>query len=280
MPYAPSGDLSIYYEEAGLVEDPALVLIGGLGSQILFWDPEFILGLVDRAFRVVTLDNRDCGLSSRVADVAAPDAGPAYRLSDLAYDVVAVLDALGIERAHVLGASLGGLVAQALAIDHRDRVRSLTLLSTTTNNDAYGAPTEECALAVVEPTPAGRAEAIAHGVHHRSLWATPAYFDAEATAAYFARCFDRAPDTGGSARQMEAMRVEPDRESELSRLTVPTLVLHGDADPLIGVDGGEHLAAVIPDARLVLLEGMAHDLPPSYWAPVIEAVTRLAISAR
>lgn len=291
---APSGALAIHHDVRGEPDDPALVLIAGLGAQLVFYPDELVQGFCDRMFRVIRLDNRDCGRSSSwpgpAVDVAAlgealvrgEPVRPPYTLSDMAGDVVAVLDAVGVERAHVLGTSLGGMIAQVLAVEHPDRVQSLTLVSSTTGEPDVGQPTPEALAALLRPSPAttDREVLVAHDVEIRRTWATPAYFDDDEIRAYFALTHERGVNPDGTSRQMAALVCEPPRPDALAALRVPTLVVHGDADPLIAPSGGERLVELIPDAELLVLEGMAHDLPSHYWAPLIEAVTRLAIRAR
>lgn len=286
---APSGQLQIAYDVAGDEADPPIVLIPGLGAQLIFYEDEFVQGLVDRYFRVIRVDNRDCGLSSAVdappVDTAALLAGtapaPPYRFADMAGDVIAVLDHLGIDRAHVLGTSLGGMIAQVLAVEHPERVASLTVVSSTSGAPDVGLPTPEAlaALLAAGPDAPDRAAAIAFDVATRGAWATPEYYDLDWAAEYFGAAYDRARNPDGTSRQMAALFAEPDREAQLRTLDVPTLVVHGTADPLIAPSGGERLAELIDGAELLLLEGMAHDLPPHYWAPLIEAVTRLVVRA-
>lgn len=289
MPVARSGAggaVSIHYEDHGLADDPALLLIAGLGNQLIFFEQELVQGLLDRAFRVLAFDNRDTGLSTTFAEVVQPLevlAGrqqPPYTIGDMAADAIAVMDAAGVDRGHVLGVSLGGMIAQTIAIEHPERVQSLTLLSSTTGAPDVGQPTDECLQALLEPTPHDPVAALEHNVRVRQLWSTTEHFDPEWTRAYFRRAAERGEAPGASGRQMAAVLSASDREPQLQELQVPTLVLHGTADPLIAPSGGERLAEVIPDAELVLLDGMAHDLPPHYWAPIIEAVTQLAIRSR
>ncbi len=287
---AASGDLEIAYEVHGNEDDPALLLIPGLGNQLLFFEAEFVDGLVDRAFRVICIDNRDVGLSSSVqnhhfdlnefiAELGrGEDVTPPYTLADMADDAMAVLDHLALDGAHVLGVSLGGMVAQNVAIRHPGRVHSLTLLSSTTGNPDVGQPSPEALVALLAPGPSeGREAIIEHDTSTREIWATADHYDAAWTRRYFAAAYDRAYDPTGSARQMAAALVEPDRESALAELTVATLVLHGSDDVLIAPSGSARLVELIPGAEYVELEGMGHDLPPHYWAPLIEAVTKLAI---
>lgn len=290
MAFAQLGDIRIAYEDHGLPDDPALVLIAGLANQLIFFEDEFVQGLVDRAFRVIRFDNRDVGLSTildehpvAIEDVlAALGSGepftPPYRLSDMAGDVVGLLDHLAVARAHLLGVSLGGMVAQSVAIEHPERVQSLTLLSSTTGSPEVGQPTPESLQALLAPAPDGdRAAVVDANVASRRVWATAEHFDDDWAREYFGQSFDRSNAPGGTSRQLAAVLLEPDRESLLEQITSPALVLHGTDDKLIAADGGERLAALIPDATYVELDGMGHDLPPHFWAPVIEAVTQLAV---
>ncbi len=290
MPIARSGSLDIYYEDdAELPDDPPLVLINGLGSQLIFFEDEFVQGLIDRAFRVIRLDNRDAGLSSSVDHAtgsgevldawASGDTLEApYTLSDMAGDVVALLDHLELDSAHILGVSLGGMIAQTLAVEHPDRVRTLTLLSSTTGSPDVGQPTQEAIDALFAPPPGGDLDAqIQADVEARRIWSTTAHWDEAWTSDYFRRCYERGNNPDGTARQMAAVAASGDREATLPGLDVPTVVLHGTDDKLVNASGGARLAELIPGASFVELDDMGHDLPPHYWAPVIEAVTQLAI---
>lgn len=292
MPVARLGNVEIHYDDQYFSDDdPPLVLVAGLGAQLIFFEDEFVQGLIDRAFRVIRIDNRDVGLSTRFADAVdlplvlsalaeGREVVPPYTLSDMARDVVAVLDHLRLESAHLLGVSLGGMVAQLVAIEHPERVRSLSLLSSTTGAADVGQPTEEAMAALLAPGPTGNRDAIIeHDVEVRRVWSTTDHFDEAWTRGYFARCYDRSHHPEGVSRQMVAVLCAGEREQELSGLGVPTLVMHGTDDKLLAPSGGARLAELIPDAQYVELEGMGHDLPPHYWAPVIEAITALAVSS-
>ncbi len=290
MPTAAVGNIELAYDVHGDPQDPALVLMAGLGNPLLFFEDEFVQGLVDRSFRVVRFDNRDSGLSTTL-DEAKVDMGDVldaigsgrhidlpYTVSDMAADAVGLLDHLGIDRAHVLGVSLGGMVAQSVAIEHPTRVQSLTLVSSTTGSADVGQPTPEAIVALLSPNQGtSRAEMVEHDVASRRIWATVEYFEEAQTRSYFEALYDRGYSPGGQARQMAAVLAAPDREPSLARLSVPTLILHGTDDKLIAFDGGARLAELIPGAELVELQGMGHDLPAAYWGPVIEAITQLAV---
>ena len=292
MARATSGDIEIEYDvQIFYDDDPPLVLIAGLGCQLIFFEDEFVQGLIDRAFRVIRLDNRDVGLSSWLDDnpVDLGDVSTAlaagelpdvpYTLSDMAADVVAVLDDAGIDRAHVLGVSLGGMIAQTMALEFPERTLSLSLLSSTTGAADVGQPSPEALEALLAPgsDDQSRDTVIEADVAARAIWSTPGHFDEDWTRDYFARCYDRAHHPEGQSRQMAAVLSAPDREPALARLDMPTVVLHGTADTLVAPDGGTRLAELIPDAEFVELDGMGHDLPPHFWAPIIEAITQLAV---
>ena len=210
---------------------------------------------------------------------AGEDAAVPYTLRDMAADVVTVLDDAGVDRAHVLGVSLGGMIAQTLAIEFPERVRSLALLSSTTGAPDVGQPSAEALEALLAPGPetTDRAAVVEADVAARAVWSTPGHFDEDWTRDYFGRCYDRAHHPAGQPRQMAAILTAPDREAALAALDLPTVVLHGTADNLVAPSGGARLAELIPDAELVELDGMAHDLPPHFWAPIIEAITQLAV---
>lgn len=265
-----------------------LLMIMGLGAQLVSWDEEFVQGFVDRGFRVIRFDNRDVGLSTWFdeveLDVASaimgllagePVAAP-YHLGDLAADTAGLLDALGIERAHVMGASMGGMVAQQLAIDFPNRVRTLTSIMSTTGDPDVGHPDPSLLDLLLAPVPRDRDAAVARSVETSRRIGSPAVFDEDRARARAEREYDRAFHPAGVARQLLGILTSPPRSAALRDLAIDTLVIHGDVDPLVHVSGGERTAEVVPGARLLVLEGMGHDLPPSYWSPIIEAVTALA----
>jgi pimeloyl-ACP methyl ester carboxylesterase len=267
MPFAVNGDIRICYDVVGDLADPPLLLIAGLGNQLVMWHDEFCLSLVDRGFCIIRFDNRDCGLSTVLADDAV------YGLADMAADAVAVLDELGVERAHVFGQSMGGMIAQVLAIEYPQRVASLTLVSTSTGNPEFGKATHEALAAIGRPPPDDIETAIEHDLANRRIWASPGWFDEEVAREQFRAAYERAFTPGGALRQFAAIAMAPDREAALRTLCAPTLVLHGTLDPLISIDGGERLAELVPDAELLPVEGLAHDLPVQVWQQVISALT-------
>jgi pimeloyl-ACP methyl ester carboxylesterase len=259
MPTAVNGDVEIYYEVFGAASDPTLLLVNGLGSQCINYAEEWCAKFAAEGFRVVRFDNRDVGLSSKLEGVR-------YTLVDMAGDAVAVLDALAVDRAHVMGLSMGGMIVQRLAIDHADRLLSMTSVMSRTGEAGFGESSPE-ALAVLMGPPAGsRQEYIDNHVAalgifgSKSEWLDPDDSRARAAAAYD-RCFHPA----GIARQMQAVMADGSRSEALRQVTVPALVLHGSRDTLIEPSGGRRTAELIPGARYVEIEGMGHDYPSAIW---------------
>jgi pimeloyl-ACP methyl ester carboxylesterase len=247
----------------------------GLGTQMLGWPDEFCRALEAHGLYVIRFDNRDIGLSTHLHDAPAPDVMAAvagdtrsasYTLTDMAADAAGLLDALGLTSAHVAGASLGGMVAQTLAIEHPRRVRSLTSIMSTTGDRRVGAPTEAGAAALMAPPARDRDGAIERALNSARAIGSPGFpLDEQAVRDRASRSFDRAFDPPGVARQLVAVLASPDRTPQLHELAVPTLVIHGADDALIGVSGGRATAAAIPGAELVIIEGMGHDLPRALW---------------
>ena len=273
MPYAPNGDVSLYYETIGDPAQPTLLLINGLGSQCINFKTEWCQMFVDAGFFVIRFDNRDVGLSSKLAGQ------PQYTLSDMAADALAVLDDAGVGRAHVLGVSMGGMIVQKLAIDHPGRLLSITSVMSTTGDPDVGQPTPEAMAALTTPAPADRDGAIAQYVANNRIYGSPAEFDEERLKANAAAAYDRAHYPEGVRRQFLAVGSDGSRAAALGGVRVPALVLHGDQDRLIDISGGRRTAEVIPGARFVALEGMGHDYPPAYWGSIVADVAAHAASA-
>jgi len=273
MPTVEANGVSIYAESFGMPGDPPLLLINGLTSQLLSWPQEFCEAFVDRGFFVIRFDNRDVGLSSKFVD------GPEYTLSDMADDCVAVLEHFDAAPAHVMGISMGGMIAQTLAIEHSDVVASLVSYASSTGAPEVGLPTAEAVEAILAPEPANREEAAANGVAGKKVWGTPETWSEEEWGEFSARNFDRSPPNGAGPRQYAAILASGNRDGELAKIDIPTLVIHGSADPLITSEGGKHTAAVIPNARYVEIEGMRHDLPITEWPHIVQLVTMHAAQA-
>jgi len=283
MPYARNGDTSLYYKTEGDRDREPLVLIAGLGSQLLAWPPKLREGLLNRNFYLIRFDNRDVGRSTwfdrpLVRATAGPisTAGGSYLLSDMAKDVVAILDHVGVESAHVVGVSMGGMIAQTVAIEHRRRVRRLVSVMSTTGDPTVGQPKTEVAWVLNRPRLEDRSAAIAQGIAvSQALRSRSFPFDEAAVAAHLAAEYDRGYHPEGRARQLEAIQASGDRTSGLADLDVPTLVIHGDEDPLIDVSGGRATAEAIPGADLHVIPRMAHDLPVSLLDHLINLIAAI-----
>jgi pimeloyl-ACP methyl ester carboxylesterase len=270
------------YERFGDPADPPVLLIMGLGTQMIAWPLGFCEGLVGRGLDVIRFDNRDVGLSTHMhdapkADVAAAWGGDfssaSYTLWDMADDTAGLLDELGLESAHIVGASMGGMIAQCLAIAHRSRVRSLTSIMSTTGASDVGHPTEAAMGALLAPPATTREEAIERALSGARVIGSPGFeLDEAAVTERAGNSFDRGHDPPGVARQLVAIAATGDRTARLRELSVPTLVIHGADDPLVNRNGGEATAAAIPGARLVLLDGMGHDLPRALWPEIVDLI--------
>ncbi len=273
MPYTSGHPVDLYYETLGDDDDPTLLLIAGHGIQLIGWPEELCWSFVDRGFRVVRFDNRDAGLSTVVAS------GETYGLGDMAADAVAVLDAVGAETAHVVGMSMGGMIAQVVACEHGPRVASLTSISATTGEDGVGRPSHEALDHIVVEQPSDREGNVAHTLAGRRIWGSPRWFDEELSRLEYDAAYDRAFHPGAGARQAHALLTGGDRAVALARLEIPTLVVHGDIDRLIDRSGGERTAELVPGAELMIIDDMGHQLPAPVWSQLVEAVTRVAVRA-
>ena len=274
MSTAASGDVTIYYEAFGDSGRPTLLLLNGLGSQCINYATDWCELFTAEGYQVVRFDNRDVGLSSKLDDK------PNYTLADMASDAVAVLDAAGVERAHVMGCSMGGMIAQRLAIDHPDRLLSMTSVMSRTGEPGYGESSPE-AFAVLTGKPAqSRDEYIERQVAaHHVYGSKPEWLDDEFIAARAAAAYDRCFCPAGVVRQMMAIGVDGSRTDALRSVQVPTLVLHGSRDTLIDPSGGRQTAEVIPGACYVEIDGMGHDYPVAVWPQWIAIWADFARSA-
>lgn len=270
VPRVQGRPVEIEYESFGRLDDPPLMLVPGLGSQMLVYDEELCEGFVDRGFRVIRMDNRDAGLSTILPD------GASYDIADMADDVVAVLDDAGVSRAIVLGFSLGGFIARSVAIDHPERVAGLVSIGSSTGEPDVGQPTDEAWTALCLPDQDEVAAQIEQDLAGYRIWSNPEWRDESRKRAYFERVHARARNPDASVRQLRAFRTHVPRIEELMALDVPTLVIHGALDPLIDASGGRRTAELIPGAEYLEIEGFSHDLAPQMWAQLISAVTTLA----
>jgi pimeloyl-ACP methyl ester carboxylesterase len=289
MPTARANGIDIFYDTMGDPFDPTVLFVNGLGGQLIEWPDELCAKFVARGFHVVRFDNRDVGLSTHLeggADVFAllasmgSDAAPAvpYLLADMAGDAVGLLEHIGIARAHVAGASMGGMIAQQMAISHPERVATLTSIMSTTGEPSVGQPTVEAMGLLLAPPARTRDEAADHRIRHAHVWGSPGLFDEARIRSYSNALWDRDHDPRGPARQIAAILASGSRAGGLAALDIPTLVIHGTADTLVQPSGGERTAEVIPDAKLLLIEGMGHDVPVALWDELVEAISAHASS--
>ncbi len=266
-------EIDIAYQRLGNPDAPVVLLIMGIAAQLIHWPEEFCQALVDAGLEVIRFDNRDSGLSTHLTDAPLPDlpavmggnlSSVSYTLSDMAADAVGLLDALGIGKAHVIGASMGGAIAQTMAIEHPDRVKSLTTMMSTTGNMSVGQASAEVLRALFGgPRAVTRDEVIQQMLRARRAVGSPDYAtDENEIAARAGLAFDRGHDPTGVARQAVATVASGDRTDRLRHLELPTLVIHGLADRMCDASGGRATAEAIPGAELELIEGMGHDLPP------------------
>ncbi len=292
MRYAPANGIRIAYDSFGSPSSEPVVLIMGLGCQMIGWRDGLCEALAKRGFFVLRFDHRDVGFSSRFAG-PKPNLAlsllkkslrlplrPAYTLSDMAGDVTGLLDVLGIESAHVVGASMGGMIAQLVAIRYPERVRSLASLMSTTSEPWLPWPSRDVTSHMLAPPPRGRDLFVDHQLRLLQLTGSPKYYDEAKARAYFAEVWERDPDRSGVPRQLHAILAAASRAKELRRIDVPSVVLHGSVDRLLRPAHGRATARAIPGARFVLLPGMGHDLPEPLWPDLVDAVVRNARFAR
>ncbi|MGO9821788.1 MAG: alpha/beta fold hydrolase [Solirubrobacteraceae bacterium] len=278
------GDLKLCYETFGSAEATPLLLIMGLGSQMVLWDEDFCEQLGAEGFWVIRFDNRDVGRSTILHDAPVPKQwqfvtrdrrSAAYSLDDMAADAVGLLDQLEIPAAHVVGISMGGMIAQAMAIRHPDRVLSLVSIMSTTGNRRVGQPQPRVALRMLRKPPRGRDAYIEnHVATYRLIGSRGVDFEEPRKRDRAGRMFDRGIHPAGSTRQLAAIVTAPDRGELLRGVRIPTTVIHGDADPMVNVSGGRATAEAVPGSKLVIIPGMGHDLPRGFWPQVIRAITQ------
>ncbi len=275
--------LTIAYQSFGDPGGVPVLLVMGLGTQMLGWPDEFCQQLADAGHHVTRFDNRDIGLSTHLDDLppGQPVAAflgrrPAYLLTDMARDAAELIGALGRDSMHVVGVSMGGCISQVLTLEHPNRVRSLTSMSSSTGSRRVGRPRLDIARRTVTQKRArSRQELIDLGLANWRRIGSPGYpADEERLRRRLGESYDRRYDPAGTARQFAALLAAPDRTAALASVDVPTLVLHGEADPLIGVSGGRATARAVPGARLVTFPGMGHDLPEALWPAFVTEIVR------
>jgi pimeloyl-ACP methyl ester carboxylesterase len=271
MPRASANGIELEYDAFGDPKAPPLLLIAGLGAQMLSWDEDFCRLLAGRGFYVIRFDNRDAGLSTWMDGE--------YRLDDMAADAAGLLDALGIRAAHVVGASMGGFIAQLVTLNHLEHVLTLTSIMSGPNGEDQVRPTEEGTAVLMVPAPETREERIVVGLWAKQKLLGPADpFDEEYETRRIACAIDRAYHPAGFLRQLQAIMAAKGRLAGLASVRVPALVIHGDADILVPVENGRNVAAAIPGARLLEIRGMGHDVPRRVWPEVADAIAELARS--
>ena len=293
MPTARANGIRIEYETFGKSSDRPLLLIMGLGAQMILWEEAFCEQLAQRGHCVIRFDNRDVGRSTQFDECGVPDVMKAvgralirqpieapYLLSDMAADAVGLLDALDIERADVVGASMGGMIAQSVAIEYPSRTRTLTSIMSTTGNADLPPPKPEAMAALMTPAPLDRAGSIERAVGVFRVIGSPGLpFDADRIRRIAGQAYDRGFNPAGTIRQLVAILASGSRKEALRSVRVPALVVHGAADPLISVAGGIDTAEAIPGAEVLILEGMGHDLPPVLWPQIVDAISGLTARA-
>jgi pimeloyl-ACP methyl ester carboxylesterase len=291
---ARANGIELCYEIFGKADAEPMVLIMGLGAQMIHWDDDFCRQLAARGFRVIRFDNRDIGKSSKLSGgkrltavellklrfLKIPVDAP-YKLHDMALDVIGLMNVLGIKSAHLVGASMGGMIAQEIAISFPERVRSLTSIMSTTGNPKVPPPTREATAVLMAPPPASKEE---YFVRHAQTWkvlrAGSFPEDEALDRARAERTFERGLNPAGVGRQLRAILASGSRKRRLASVKAPTLVIHGTVDPLVRPEGGRDTAASIPGARLMMIEGMGHALPIRMWPQIIDAIDKHAHAAQ
>ena len=295
MPKINANGIDIYYEESGPADAPVILLVMGLGTQMIAWPDALIHGLVDKGYRVIHYDNRDVGLSQRMDGAPAGSlvwamlasrfglpVKTAYTLSDMAKDGVALLDALGIDKAHIVGASMGGMIVQLMAANHPEKVLSMTSIMSSSGKPGLPGPRADIRKRMLTPRPANPTKDEAVNLGAEALEAI-SFADPTRTPTAFvdmaARAFDRGYYPIGMKRQLLAIVADGSRVERLKKITAPTLVVHGGADPLVPKEGSEDIIRHIPGARLEIIDKMAHDLPPSQIGRMVELIANHATAS-
>jgi pimeloyl-ACP methyl ester carboxylesterase len=289
---ARANGIDLVYDSFGERGDPPLLLIMGLASQMLAWDDEFCAMLAKRGFWVVRFDNRDIGLSTKCSEAGVPDIAAMfgralrgepvtapYTLRDMADDTVGLLDVLGIASAHVVGASMGGAIAQLVAAHYPSRVRTLTSIMATSGAPGLPPPTPEAMAVLLTPTPTDRDAYIERYIRTwKVLRGGPAFpLDEARDVERASQLHARGLSPAGVARQLAAIVASGSRKEQLASLRVPTLVIHGDIDPLVPLGCGMDVAGTVPGAKLLIVEGMGHALPISMWPRIVDAIAGHAV---
>jgi pimeloyl-ACP methyl ester carboxylesterase len=287
--YCTVGGIQLCYETLGDDADPVVLLVMGLGMQMVGWREDFCRQLVARGFRVVRFDNRDAGRSTHMHELPTPTrrqllrrrVRAGYTLADMAGDAVGLLDHLAIERANVVGVSMGGMIAQSMAARHPQRVLSLTSIMSSSGRRWSGQPKLSSYPVLLRAGPDELEPYVEHALAMAKLIESPGFaIDVDEIRDIAATSWHRGRDRGAVPRQLAAIIASGDRTAELRRIRVPTVVIHGDRDRLIKISGGRATAKAIPDARLVVIEGMGHDLPRGVWPRLLDEIADVAERGR
>jgi pimeloyl-ACP methyl ester carboxylesterase len=286
---APANGIELAYQEMGDADGEPLLLVMGLATQMIAWDEGFCGLLAERGFRVVRFDNRDVGRSTRIESAGVPRrvdmmlgrrATAPYLLGDMAADTVGLMDHLGFDSAHVVGASMGGMIAQTAAIELPERVRSLVSIMANTGSRWTGMPSRRAMAVLLARPPHGREEAVERALRTFRVIGSPGYpIDEDRIRDIAGRSYDRGHSSAGVLRQLHAITASGDRTQALHAVRAPTAVIHGNRDPLVRPAGGRATARAIPGARLRIIDGMAHDLPRQLWPVFVEEIATNAARA-
>ena len=287
MAQVTANGIQIEYDTFGDENSPALLLIMGLGTQMIAWDEEFCSLLADQGHYVIRFDNRDIGLSTKIEEAGIPDVMAAmtaamsgeevmssYTINDMADDAADLLSALGVDKAHICGASMGGMIAQTMAFRHPNRVFSLISIMSTTGDPNLPQGKPEAMEVLVEKAPTERGAVIDRSVRVAKIIGSPGFpFDEARIRDKAAIAFDRSFYPQGQIRQLVAVLASGSRKEKLVEISAPTLVIHGSEDPLVPIEGGKDTAESIPGAELLIIDGMGHDLPQGAWSQLVNAIS-------
>ncbi len=286
---APANGIELCYQEMGDPDGHPLILVMGLATQMIAWDQEFCSLLADRGYRVVRFDNRDIGRSTKISAAGVPPkvdmllgrkGSAAYVLRDMADDVVGLMDHLDFDTAHVVGASMGGMIAQTLAIQHQKRLRSMVSIMSTTGNRRAGQPSLKVYGVLLGNPPMSREQVVDRSIKTFRAIGSPGFpFEEDHIRELAELSYDRGHSAAGVARQLHAITASGDRTKSLHGVQIPCAVIHGTRDPLVKPSGGKATARAIPGARLMMVDGMGHDLPRDLWPTFAEAIATNAIRA-
>ena len=289
MPNVTANGIQIEYDTFGDNSSPALLLVMGGGSQMIFWEVEFCELLAKRGHFVIRFDNRDIGLSTKFEKAGIPDimaatkgehVNPAYTLDDMADDAVGLLDVLGIETAHICGASVGGMIAQVISYRHPERILSLTSIMSSTGNPELPQIEPDVLAEVYKPVPDERDAYIEHHVNMwRKHWSPGFPFNEKRLRTLMSESYDRSYYPQGMARQSAAVLAHGYQRLSIASIKVPTLVIHGNKDPFMPIEGGKETAQLIPGAKLLIIDGMGHDMPQEAWPEIIDAISNHTMRA-